>query len=179
MSTRKRSIGSVIGDTLLTIAAGGGVLCIIAVIAAAGFNITLIMFETGSMNPTIPAGSLAVVRQIPAAEIRVGDVVTVDRTGQLPITHRVVSVAPGGSDDVRTITMRGDANTTDDPKPYTVSHVRIVLFSVPGLAYAVVTLSQPVILGGITVGVSALVTWAFWPRGWELIPKKLRSETQP
>jgi signal peptidase len=45
-----------------------------------------------------------------------------------------------------------------------VSQVRVVLFSVPRLAYAVVTLSHPLVLGGITVGTAALVTWAFWPR---------------
>ncbi len=45
------------------------------------------------MEPTIPTGSLAVVHEIPASEIAVGDIVTVDRPGQLPITHRVTSVA--------------------------------------------------------------------------------------
>ena len=163
MSTKKRTIGSVIGGTLLNLAATGGVVCIIAVIAAFAFNITLIMFKTGSMSPTIPAGSLAVVRQIPASEIRVGDVVTVDRAGKPPITHRVRAISPAGG-DARTITMRGDANTTDDLQPYAVSHVRIVLLSVPGLAYAVVTLSHPLVLGGITLGTTALVIWAFWPR---------------
>jgi signal peptidase len=178
MSMRKRTIGSVIGGSLLNLAAGGGVLCIITVIAAVGFNITLIMFKTGSMAPTIPAGSLAVVRQITASEIHVGDVVTVDRPGHLPITHRVVSVASGGG-DMRSVTLRGDANRADDPGPYTVSHVRIVLFSIPGLAYAVVALSHPVVLGGITLGVAALVMWAFWPRRWEPTSKRLRPAARP
>ena len=163
MSAKKRTIGSVIGGTLLNLAATGGVVCIIAVIAAFAFNITLIMFKTGSMSPTIPAGSLAVVRQIPASEIRVGDVVTVDRAGKPPITHRVRAISPAGG-DACTITTCGDANMTDDLQPYTVSHVRIVLLSVPGLAYAVVTLSHPLVLGGITLGAAALVFWAFWPR---------------
>jgi signal peptidase len=165
MSTKKRTIGSVIGGTLLNLAAAGGVVCIIAVIAAFAFNITLIMFKTGSMSPTIPAGSLAVVRQIPASEIRVGDVVTVDRAGKPPITHRVRAISSVSSigGELRSITMRGDANTSDDPQSYSVGHVRIVLLSVPGLAYAVVAVSHPLALAGITLGAAALVFWTFWP----------------
>src|SRR3954454_7756091 len=83
---------SVIGDVLLWIAAVAGVICIVLVILAFTANITLIMFRTGSMTPAIPAGSVAVVQRIPASEIEVGDVVTVDRDGQLPVTHRVRSV---------------------------------------------------------------------------------------
>jgi len=163
MSTKKRTIGSVIGGTLLNLAAVVGVVCIVAVIAAFAFNITLIMFKTGSMSPTIPAGSLAVVREIPASQIRVGDVVTVDRPGKPPISHRVRVISSTGG-DARTITMRGDANASDDSQSYTVSQVRIVMLSIPGLANAVVALSRPLVLGGITLGASALVTWAFWPR---------------
>src|SRR5690606_30754746 len=117
---------------------------------------------TGSMTPTIPAGSIAFVQQIPASEIRVGDIVTVDRPGELPVTHRVTSVT--GEGDTRTITMKGDANTVEDPQPYTVSDVRRVLFAVPGLANVVVWFSNPLVLGSITVLASLLVTWAFWPR---------------
>jgi signal peptidase len=159
----KRTARSVVGNILLNIAAAGGVLCILAVIASIGFDITLIMFKTGSMSPTIPTGSLAVVRQIPASEIKVGDIVTVDRAGQPPITHRVTSVLPADGDK-RSITMRGDANPSADPAPYTIDHARIVLASFPGLAYVVVALSNPLILGATTVGATALVAWAFWPR---------------
>lgn len=152
-----------VGNSLLTIAAIGGVLCILFVLLAVFFHVTLIMFKTGSMSPTIPAGSLAVVREIPADTVRVGDVVTIDRTDALPITHRVTSATPQGGGLV-SITMRGDANPSDDPAPYLVSSVRIVLFSVPQLAYAVVAVSNPIVLGAITVGAAGVVTWAFWPR---------------
>ena len=151
-------------DVALTVAAIGGVLCILLVIAASVFHITLIMFKTGSMSPTIPAGSLAVVKEIPASQARVGDVVTISRPGELPITHRVTSASAQG-DGLVTITMKGDANDTEDPEPYLVDTVRIVLFSVPGLANLVISLSHPVVLGGITLGAAALVSWAFWPRG--------------
>lgn len=159
----RRRWGSKLGDLLLTLASIGGVICILAVLAAVLFKVSLIMFSTGSMAPTIPAGSVAVVRQIPAAEVRVGDVVTVDRPGQLPVTHRVRAVEPGEG-DVRVLTLRGDANTQDDAVAYPVSTVRIVLFSVPHLAAVIVQLSDPFVLGGITVVMAGLVMWAFWPR---------------
>lgn len=163
MTKARRTVRSTAGSILLNIAAAGGVVCILAVVASFAFDITLIMFKTGSMAPAIPTGSLAVVREIPASEIQVGDVVTVDRAGLPPITHRVTSIAPAPGDQ-RTITMRGDANPTDDQAPYVVDHVRIVLASVPGLAYVVVALAHPAVLAVTTLGATALVAWAFWPR---------------
>jgi len=158
-----RPFRSRLREVLLNIAAAGGAVCILAVVCALLFNITLIMFKTGSMSPTIPAGSLAVVREIPAEGIAVGDVVTVDRPGKLPITHRVQAVLPAEG-QARTITMKGDANAEPDPAPYVVERVRVVLFSVPGLAQPLAAAANPVVLGVITVAVSALVTWVLWPR---------------
>ncbi|WP_237657121.1 signal peptidase I [Agreia sp. COWG] len=141
-----------------------GAVCIALTLAAVLFDITLVMFKTGSMSPTIPAGSLAVVREIPASEARVGDIVTVDRPDQLPVTHRVVKTEPG-PDGSAVLTLRGDANPVDDPAPYTVSTVRVVMASVPGLAFAVVFMSNPLALGTVTVVVASFITWYFWPRG--------------
>ncbi|GEK79502.1 signal peptidase I [Agrococcus baldri] len=153
-----------LGEALLWIAAAGGAICIVLVILAHTMGITLMMFSTGSMAPTIPAGSVAVVQQTPASEIEVGDVVTVDRAEQLPVTHRVTSVVEGATADERIITMRGDANERDDAQPYTVTSVRTVLWSLPGLAAFIVQLGDPFVLGGITIGAALLVGWAFWPR---------------
>jgi signal peptidase len=159
-----RRAGGVLVNVLLWIAAIAGVICIVLTVLAFTAHITLIMFRTGSMAPTIPTGSVAVVQRIPASDIRVGDVVTVDRTAELPITHRVVSVAVGRASAERIVVLKGDANAQADPSPYTVSSVRIVRFSVPGLAPVIVALGNPFVLGGITAGVALLVGWAFWPR---------------
>ena len=153
-----------IEDGLLSFLAALGVVCIVATIAAFVFNIGLIMFKTGSMSPTIPAGSLAVVREIPASDIRVGDVTTVAREeGQLPVTHRVISTTPVGN-GVYSIEMQGDANASPDARPYEVTEAKKVIWHVPGLAYVVSTISQPKYMAGITVAASLLVVWAFWPR---------------
>lgn len=159
-----RAVGRGVREVLLTLAAVGGVICIVLVILAFTGGYSLIMFKTGSMAPAIPAGSVALVQRIPASDIAVGDVVTVDRGAALPITHRVTGVEATDADDSRIITMRGDANDVEDPAPYTVSDVRIVRGSVPELANVIVWFGSPWVLGGITLGASLLVVWAFWPR---------------
>ena len=163
---RGRSWASVAGDAALTVAAVLGTACILLVIAAAIFDVRIILFSTGSMSPTIPAGSAALVRSIPAADVRIGDVVTIDRPGQLPITHRVTGAEeiPDASPAVRRITMRGDANAVDDPFPYDVTSVRLVVFAVPGIAPAVAAFGNPWVLGALTIGATALVVVVFWPR---------------
>jgi len=162
-SRRRRSAGRWLRSALLNVAAVGGVLCLLWVAAALVFHLSLIMFKTGSMSPTIPTGSLALVHQVPAAEARVGDVVTVDRPGQLPVTHRVVSVEPAQDGRARLV-LKGDANPTVDPAPYDVATFREVLWSAPGLARVVVWLGSPWVIGVLTLSVAALVTWVFWPR---------------
>ncbi|UZF47708.1 signal peptidase I [Rhodococcus rhodochrous] len=160
----RRSLGSRIENSLLNLLAAGGVLCIGLVIAAFFFNISLILFKTGSMSPTIPQGSMSVVQRISADEIRVGDVVTVDREeGDLPVTHRVIAVYPQRPGEAL-IEMQGDANPNPDPGPYRVTEVRKVLWSLPGAASVIVWFSDPLILGGLTLGAAVLVLWAFWPR---------------
>ncbi|WP_311259542.1 signal peptidase I [Microbacterium sp. WCS2018Hpa-9] len=170
----RRGLGRLLADALLWLAAIAGVACMVLVVVALTANITLIMFRTGSMAPTIPAGSVAVVQSVTASQVQVGDVVTVDREGNLPVTHRITSIATGANEGERVITMRGDANAADDPYPYTVQSVRVVLFSVPGIATVIVAMGNPYVLGGLTLGATALVMWAFWPRS----PKDRRPRTE-
>lgn len=159
----RRSVGGRVMNAVLNLAAVGGAICIVLVILAVVFDITLILFRTGSMDPAIPQGSLAVVREVPASDVEVGEVVTVDREGDLPITHRVTSLEQL-EDGQWQLTMKGDANATPDPAPYTVTTVRTVMFSVPHLAKPVAALNSPWVLGGVTLAVAALVVWALWPR---------------
>ncbi|WP_460795039.1 signal peptidase I [Microbacterium sp. GXF0217] len=160
-----RLLGRALRETALTLAALGGVVCIVLAVLAFSGGYTLIMFKTGSMSPTIPAGSVALVQRVPASDLVVGDVVTVDRPNALPVTHRITGVAEGSFVDERIITLKGDANESEDPAPYAVTEVRIVRASVPHLANVLVWFGNPIVLGCLTVGAAALVTWAFWPRG--------------
>lgn len=163
-STPSRSAWSRVGDWFLNILALGGVVCIGLVICAFAFNVTLIMFKTGSMSPAIPAGSLAVVQQVSAESVEVGDVVTVDRENELPVTHRVVTVDALPESGVTYLELKGDANDYADQGLYEVTEVRKVLWSVPGLARVIVYFSNPFVLGGITLAMAGLVVAVFWPR---------------
>ncbi|WP_240309794.1 S26 family signal peptidase [Microbacterium arborescens] len=165
VTPRRRPLSRV-GDAMLGLAATAGALCIVLAIAAAVFDVRVTLFSTGSMSPTIPAGAAAVARGIPASEVRVGDVVTVDRAGKLPITHRVTSVAavPAGDPEARRITMRGDANAVEDPFPYDVERVRIVLFSIPGIAPLIAGAGTPPVMVVVTLAATVLVVAIFWPR---------------
>ena len=170
MTTLQR-IGRIAREALLTLLALGGVCCIVLVILAFTGGYSLIMFKTGSMSPTIPAGSVALVQEIPASDIAVGDVVTVDRDGALPVTHRVTSIADDTDGAARTFTMRGDANEIEDPLPYTATEVRIVRGSVPHLAQVIIWFGSPWVLGAITIGASALVSSSLQAR--PLLPARM------
>lgn len=151
-----------------------GLLSLAAVAAAMFLGLSLIVFKTGSMSPTIPAGAVAVVQQVPATDIRVGDVVTLNRPEiTLPVTHRIESAEPdpavvGGM----LFTMRGDANPVADPITYTATQARIVRFSVPGGGTFLLWVRDPWVLASVTALVTVLVTWTFWPTG-------SRSTTEP
>lgn len=140
---------------------------LVAVIAAAavavvGLRLSLVRLATGSMSPTYPAESVLLVRDTPASDVRVGDVVTVTRDGVRPITHRVMSVdaSPLGAE----IVLRGDANPVDDPEPYHVARVGLVLGGVPFGGSVLAALQSPLGLGVGTVLVAGLGIWAWWPR---------------
>lgn len=148
--TRVRTVLRWLGETLLTALAVFGVICVAAVIAAYAFGINIMMFKTGSMSSEIPAGSVALVRSIPAAEAEVGDVVTVERPGQLPITHRVVSNEPDPDNppERRIIQMKGDDNPQPDPFPYRMEEVKLLFWSHPEWGRYVALLADPRVLGG-------------------------------
>ncbi len=85
------------------------------VIASAMTLIVLMLFgihsyavRTGSMQPTILAGSICFVNQrVPFEEIREGDIIAF-KAGEILVTHRAVRIEPDG------ITTKGDANNTED-----------------------------------------------------------------
>lgn len=165
-TSTRRTAASRIGDQILSLLAVAGSLCIVLVVLGVFFQISIMMFRTGSMSPTITAGSIAFVREIPAAQIAVDDVVTVEQKHAiLPVTHRVVEILDvDDSTGFATFTMKGDANESLDAAPYAVPTVKRVLFSVPAIAPVIQWFSNPKVIGGLTLGATALVVWAFWPR---------------
>ncbi|WP_162802055.1 signal peptidase I [Ornithinimicrobium murale] len=92
---------------------------------------------SGSMEPTIPTGSLVVVERLQGegdlAEVAVGDVVTFMPRPQDPtlVTHRVVSIG-GRADGSTVLVTKGDANGANDPDPVAAEQARgLVRYHIP------------------------------------------------
>lgn len=138
---------------ILTVAAAIGVLCILAFAGSLVAGIRPIVVISGSMEPTLPVGSVVFTRSVPAAEVEVGDIVTVQRPRDLGLlTHRVVETTAVG-DGVYELVLKGDANQTADPAPYTVESVGRQAWHLPGLGHAVLALRSS---AGLAVGIAAI-----------------------
>lgn len=126
MAAAVRRVVSVILPTLLV-----GVLLVLAtlfwLVRHDGWLMQTV--ATGSMEPTVPTGSLIVSRPVAAQDIEVGDIIvfrsptgatvsggadgTFTATESMLITHRVVEVM--GSGTGVTFRTRGDGNAEEDP----------------------------------------------------------------
>ncbi|WP_260852595.1 signal peptidase I [Curtobacterium pusillum] len=127
-----RAVGLGLSTGLLLLVAGLAVVLIVVPKATGSTPLTVL---TQSMDPTLPPGTLLVVRPTPVDDIRIGDVVTYQITSGQPavISHRVVSVA-SSSDGSRTFRLKGDNNALADPAPVTAAQVRgVVWYSLPDI----------------------------------------------
>lgn len=121
---------------LLALAVLGAVLAAVAVLfviprATHGAALTVL---SGSMTPTIPVGSIVVVRPVDPGTLKVGDVATYQKTeGKSDyITHRIVAI--DDSTSPTTFTFKGDANRAADLDPVSAKQIRgRVWFHVPHL----------------------------------------------
>lgn len=154
-----------IREASLTVVALLGLVCIAAVVLGFAYKASFVVYRTGSMEPLHPVGALSLVVEVPAADVRPGDVVSVKRPGSnVLITHRVVSIAEGpGAEGAASLTLKGDANSSNDPLPYQVDTARRVLLTVPILGQWVMAARGPAFIGGAALLAGCLVAWAFWP----------------
>ncbi|PZF53288.1 signal peptidase I [Curtobacterium sp. MCSS17_008] len=162
---RRRHPLVVLRGVLVTVAGVVGIICVIWWVIAATTGLSLIVVTTGSMSPTVPAGSVVVSERVPAASVRAGQVVTVPRPGaSLPVTHRVVTVERVTGDTVaRQFTLRGDANGTNDRDQYIVREAGLVIAAAPVLGSVLQAASTPAARGLAVAVVGLLVVWTFWP----------------
>lgn len=161
-TTRRRTVTQ---ELLFAVAGVAGLVAVLWFIASFVFGYSIIVFKTGSMAPTMPIGALAVEHTITAAKIRVGDVVTVaDRGHDLPVTHRVVSIALDPQLATgRLLTLKGDDNLAADQFAYRVTSAKKVMISAPVAGTVLITLRQPIFVGLATLVVAVLILGAFWP----------------
>lgn len=135
-----RGIGSALGQGLsaglLLLIVGLGIIAIGVPALTGGIPLSIL---TGSMTPTLPPGTLVVVRPTPVEDIQPGDVLTFQLDSGEPalVTHRVIArQAESTTGEIRFIT-QGDANDAPDPRAVLPVQVRgTVWYAVPYLGWA-------------------------------------------
>lgn len=143
----------VVRSVLLTLAAVVGAACLVVVGVSLVLGMRPVVVISGSMAPTLPVGAVVLARSVPASDVRVGDIVTVERTRGLGlITHRVVAATEAG-DGAWSLELQGDANTTPDAEPYVVTTAAVHVAHVDGVGHLVLGLRTP---AGLAVAVAAM-----------------------
>lgn len=123
--SRLRRVLRVARTTVLAIAfllVAGAVLALVVLPKATGAVPLTVL--SGSMEPTISAGDVVVVRPVDQDDLRIGDVVTYQiRSGDPTlVTHRIIGMTRG-TDDL-TFTLQGDDNSAPDPDPVRAVQIR-------------------------------------------------------
>jgi signal peptidase len=142
MAGTPRRVGRLASGAALVVAT----LFALAVLAPALIGWERYAIVSGSMTGTYDRGSLVLAEVVPAAELKVGDVITyTPPPGSGPtglVTHRIAWI---GSDQFgrRVLRTKGDANQAVDPWTFTLdgeTQAR-VSFHVPYVGYALAALS--------------------------------------
>lgn len=133
--------GQVLGWTVLLLALG---LVTVAVLLPRAVGGTPYAVLSGSMSPTLPTGTLAVVRPVEIDDVMVGEVVTYQlHSGEATmVTHRVIGTRLG-RDGQRELLTQGDTNTTPDAEPVRAVQLQGRLwYAVPHLGRVTALLSS-------------------------------------
>ncbi|MFC0682303.1 signal peptidase I [Lysobacter korlensis] len=162
------------------VAALGAVTLIVPAVAGA----TPLAVLTPSMEPTLPVGTLVVVKPTPVQDVRLGDVITYQIKPGDPtlVTHRVVEVRSISTGDIEFLT-KGDNNDATDPTVVTAPQLKgKVWYSVPLAGF--ISMAVGTMLGPIVVPVVGVLLLGY--AGYTVISgivgskrKKRAAATQP
>jgi signal peptidase I len=146
-------------STALNVGAALGLLVLVAVVAGAVFGVRPVVITSGSMEPEVSTGALVITRTVSAADLEVGDVVTVPTSTGSRVTHRIVDIDEAGSGVI--LTLRGDANPVPDEEVYPVSSADRMVVDVPLVGYVLSAMRSPaglLVAGALT---AALLLFLF------------------
>jgi signal peptidase len=128
--------------------------------------------DTGSMQPVLNPGDVAVLFSEPVANLQVGQIVAFHPPDEPKVTviHRVVSI--DRSNGAVVIVTRGDANNANDQWH---SHVegKVVWYKrarVPVVGYVTTWLQQPVVRFAVVVSIVVLVVSLSIGKVWRRTP---------
>lgn len=151
-----------IASWLLLLTAGAALAALVVVPRL--FGATPYTVLTGSMEPTLSPGSLIVVKPVPPAELRAGDVITFQIESGNPAvnTHRITQVVYDAQSRQR-IQTQGDANSIPDRDLLVADQVRGRLwYSVPYLGHVNNVLSGDSRQVLFVVAIGGLGVYAVW-----------------
>ena len=123
---------------------------------------------SGSMEPSIPVGSIVYSKKVDPATLRTGDVIVFFGTvqGTTPITHRVVLNDP----TTGAIITKGDANANQDINPVTYDNVvGKVAAHIPRVGFAAAVFTT--VRGKLAAGLILLAAWLLMEIGSRLTRK--------
>lgn len=143
--SRLRGAARWTGSLALTLAAVLGVVSVLVVVLGGLFGFTPVIVRSGSMEPELPTGALALTRTVAASGIDVGDVISVTR-GDVTVTHRVVSIektTTGGQTPAYRVQLKGDANSAPDPATDVIESAPRLVAHLPWVGRAIAWLSTP------------------------------------
>ncbi|HAP74148.1 TPA: signal peptidase I [Candidatus Campbellbacteria bacterium] len=139
-------------------------------------NYELRVVQSGSMEPAIKTGSVAVIK--PSDDYQVGDVITFGDVykSETPITHRIVDIKVIEG-DYYYIT-KGDANDDKDPKDVPKEDViGKVLFSLPYAGYVVQEARKPFGFAILIIIPGVIIVYDESKKIWKEIKKTKKSNT--
>lgn len=128
-------------EAALTIGALLGLACVVLAVASTFFGVHVLVFRSGSMSPTIETGGAALARTVVAADLRVGDIVSVQNAEGIRVTHRIAAIDHAGAK--ASLTLKGDANRAADEYSYQVVKAERVFWHANRLGYLVSALGSP------------------------------------
>ena len=135
------------------------------------FGYTPLVVVSGSMEPALHAGDIAVTKSVTPDEVSLGDVVTYRGEPGL-VTHRIVGLdlTPQGA----FYQMKGDANASRDPQLVSIDQIETrVLYRIPRVGYLVSFIDSPI--GVLVLIVAPLTMFAIWGHRGKTASSKRKS----
>lgn len=147
-----------------------GLIALVSLVAVLGIIVpsvtgsTTYTILTQSMEPGLPPGTLVVVRPAPAADLRVGDVITFQAQPNQPdvITHRIHQVLIPATGERSFVTL-GDNNAVVDQSPVKPEQIRgQVWYALPWLGWIATFRANSGVATAITIAGIALLAYGAW-----------------
>ena len=159
MTTTLRRIGTAVS----ALAAVAVIALVVMVGAAALAGYRPVVITSGSMDGYASEGSVVVAA--PTDDVRVGDVLVMQRDGRATVTHRVIEIQR--QQGQRFALTKGDANEQPDPSPYPIGADELVGRDVvPHLGSVLLTAGDPIVALVVVTTAVLLVTVFALRRIW-------------